>query len=95
MNSELIPVLIGFTVIYAWTLFLGASDILQLNKSNRPLRKELSEALHSLAVYNAAKEGDMDTARLMAAYSKTKPPVSAGAKEKPKPMTGLTITQGG
>ena len=51
---------------------------------------------HTLAIYQAAKKGDMDTARIMAAV-KTRPPVrepsvSAGAPEE-ETETGVTITQ--
>ena len=97
MNSELIIVLVGFTVVYAWTVFLCYGHIRLFQKENRELRAALSRAMHSLSVYNAAKEGDLDTARIMVAVKrddekpKTKPP-SAGAKESK--ATGIVITEG-
>jgi hypothetical protein len=76
--------------------------IFALLRDNVKLRQELSNALHSLAVSVAAREGDFDSARLMAAVKrdelmiKTRPPVSAGAKQKQTEHPGdLTIEQSG
>ena len=79
----------------------GHIQIHSLQKENRKLRRELSDAVHSLAVKNAMQEGDVETARMMAAIKrdnqdkmvKTKPPVSAGAKKAAE--TGVLITQTG
>lgn len=94
MNTEMIPLLVGFFVVYAWTLFLGASDIRMLNKENAKLRLELSGAMQRIAIKNAAEEGNPETARLMAAVHRdmvqTKPPLSAGAK-KEAPQTGIKV----
>ena len=109
MNTELIPIMVGFFVVYAWTLFVAGVDMMRLHKENAKLRAEISEAMQRIAMKNAAVEGDYETARLMAAVHrdmvKTKAPVSdppsAGAKkekellEKLKEMTGVRITQSG
>ena len=96
MNSEVIVIIVGFSIMYAWTLFMAWTDVRRISKENAKLRRELSDSLHMLTVYSAAKEGDMDTARIVAAAKRdmvrTKPPVSAGAK--PKESTGIRITQG-
>ena len=96
MNSELIPVLIGFTVVYAWSLIVAYGHLRIYYKENAKLRAEIMSAARNFSILSAAKEGDYETARLMAAMNrdhvKTKPPVSAGAKKKPE--TGLRITQG-
>ena len=88
---------IGVTII----MLSYVIQIHSLQKENRKLRRELSDAVHSLAVKNAMQEGDVETARMMAAIKrdnqdkmvKTKPPVSAGAKKAAE--TGVLITQTG
>lgn len=99
MSNEFIAITL-YVIMYGGFWLLYITQIRGLQKENNRLREELLIANHSLAIYNAAKEGDLDTARLMAAHSrdlvKTKPPVpSAGAKENEKPMTGLRIIQSG
>ena len=98
MNAELIPILIGFTVVYAWTLFVAGTDIWRLHKENAKLRKEISEAMRLIAIRKAAEEGDWETARLMAAVHKgmvkSKPPVEPSAGAKEEIQTGVRITQG-
>jgi hypothetical protein len=84
---------IGICVL--WTMVVLVYNIEILRRENAQLRNELSQALHSLAINDAAKEGDFERARLIAAV-KTKPPVPAGAKEeKPEKKTGIKITQSG
>jgi hypothetical protein len=96
MNPELIALLVGVTIMYAYTLFVAFSHIRHINKQNEKLFQQLSMASHSLAIYSTAKEGDFDTARIMAAVKreaeKTKPPVSAGAKQKQP--EGVVFTEG-
>jgi len=102
VNTELITILIGFTVVYAWTFFVAGADLWRLHRECAKLRQEVSVAVHSIAIRKAAEEGDFETARLMAAVHrdmvKSKPPValSAGAKEKTEEEqeTGIRITQG-
>jgi len=99
MNSELIPVMIGFTVVYAWTLIVAGGDLIRLHKENAKLRREVAEASRVIAIKRAAEEKDYETARLLAAVHsnmvKTKPSLSAGAKPEEKSQTGLRITQSG
>jgi hypothetical protein len=65
------------------------------NKMRDQNHQNIMKMARSLSVYCAAKEGDLDTARLMAVVKReaerTKPPVSAGAKEEP---TGVVFTEG-
>ena len=99
MNAELIPIVVGFTVVYAWTLFVAGADMWRLHKENAKLRKEISEAMRLIAIRKAAEEGDWETARLMAAVHKgmvkSKPPVEPSAGAKEEKLTGVTITQTG
>ena len=79
-----------FTVLGAFIYML-----LRVNTQNHEIIVRLS---HTLAVYQAAKEGDMDTARLMAAVTR-EPVSSAGAKQpqgavtEEEVETGILITQ--
>jgi len=91
---------INIVIITALVMYLMSSAVTLVIFfiENRSLRGELMRAVHTLAVYQAAKEGDMDTARLMAAVTR-EPVSSAGAKQpqgavmEEEVETGILITQ--
>ena len=95
MATEIIVAFGVILSIVAMLLYV----IAKLAKQNTSLTAELMTAARILSVHQAAKEGDINTARLMAAVNrdeKTKPLVSAGAKNKEETEpTGIVITQTG
>jgi hypothetical protein len=95
MDTEIIVAFGIILCIVAMLLYV----IAKLARRNDSLTEALMTAARTLAVYQAAREGDLDTARLMAAVNrdatKTKPPLSAGAKPEEPKLNGVVITQTG
>ena len=95
MSTEIVAITM-YVLGYAGFWILYFCQVRGLQKENKRLQDALFQSNQTLAVHQAAKSGDFETARLMAAVKreaeKTKPPVSAGAK--PKQPEGVVFTEG-